>query len=139
MTLWGPEGDFTLADGTQPLVFVACDHAFAPVKSLIEHALSLDAAPSLTLYWLATRTDGHFLANQCRAWSEALDSFEYSLLNDVDAENGARHIASAIRADLFQIDCAFYLAGPREFVLTLAQQLASSGVPASQIHSEVLP
>jgi CDP-4-dehydro-6-deoxyglucose reductase len=62
-----------------PLVFAACDTGFAPVKSLIEHALSLDAAPSITLFWLATRPDGHFMANQCRAWSEALDPFEYSL------------------------------------------------------------
>ena len=61
---------------TRPLVFAACDTGFAPIKSLIEHALALDAAPSLSLFWLATRPDGHFLANQCRAWSEALDSFE---------------------------------------------------------------
>ena len=42
-------------DGQRPLVFAACDAGFAPVKSLIEHALSLDAAPSLSLFWLATR------------------------------------------------------------------------------------
>ena len=138
ITLWGPHGEFTLAEGSDPLVFVACDGGFAPVKSLIEHALSLDAAPSLSLFWLATGSDGHFLENQCRAWSEALDPFEYSLFSDTDPTRGAHQVARAIQADLFQIDCAFYVAGPQEFVATLAAQLTGSGVPASQVHSEVL-
>ena len=139
LTLWGPYGAFTLADAAKPLVFVACDEGFGPVKSLIEHALSLDAAPSLALFWLATRGDGHFLANQCRAWSEALDPFEYTLFTDTGAAAGALQIARAMQADLFQVDCAFYLAGPQAFVVTLVRELVQSGVPAAQIHQEVLP
>ena len=139
LALWGPYGSFTLADPAQPLVFAACDTAFAPVKSLIEHAFSLDAAPSLTLFWLATRGDGHFLANQCRAWSEAFDPFEYSLFSDGDAAAGARQIARAMQADLFPADCAFYLAGPPAFVATLAGELAQAGVPAGHIRQETLP
>lgn len=140
LTLWGPSGEFTLADASQPLVFVACDEGFAPVKSLIEHALSLDAAPSITLFWLATRPDGHFLANQCRAWSEALDPFEYSLFTDADPAAGAQQIARAMRADLFHVDCAFYVCGPTAFTRMVAAQLhEAGGVPASQIHLEDLP
>jgi CDP-4-dehydro-6-deoxyglucose reductase len=139
LTLWGPYGAFTLADAAKPLVFVACDEGFGPVKSLIEHALSLDAAPSLALFWLATRGDGHFLANQCRAWSEALDPFEYTLFTDREPAAGALQIARAMQADLFQVDCAFYLAGPEAFVGTLHRELVQSGVPAAQIHQEVLP
>jgi CDP-4-dehydro-6-deoxyglucose reductase len=136
--LFGPDGDFTLAPGAQPLVFIACDEGFAPIKSLIEHALSLDAAPSLTLFWLATREDGHFLANQCRAWSQALDLFEYSLFTDTDAAHGAGQIAAAVQADLFHLGCAFHIAGPRAFVETLLTRLAQSGVPQSQLHALVL-
>jgi len=109
------------------------------VKSLIEHALSLDAAPTITLFWLATRADGHFMANQCRAWSEALDGFEYTLLQHADAMAGARQVAQAVRADLFDIDCAFYLAGPPPFVQTLRAELAAAGVPLSQVRAELLP
>ncbi len=133
----GPMGDFVLADGRRPLVFAACDGGFAPVKSLVEHALALDASPALSLYWLSTRPDGHFLANQCRAWSEALDPFEYNLLDDVDTRNGARRVAQAMRADVFDIDCDFYLAGPQEFVAELADDLHAAGVPPSQVFSEV--
>lgn len=133
VTLWGPVGDFVLADGQRPLVFVACDTGFAPIKSLIDHALSLDASPSLSLFWLATRADGHFMANQCRAWSEALDLFEYALFNDPDASTGAVQVVAAIRADLFDIDCDFYLAGPPAFVNTVRNELLAAGVAAAQI------
>lgn len=136
VTVWGPHGEFTLAEGSQPLVFVACDTAFAPVKSLIEHALSLDAAPSVSLFWLATRPDGHFMSNQCRSWSEALDPFEYALFTHRDAVEGAMQMAHAMREDLFDIDCVFYIAGPQPFLETLVAELAGSGVPMAQIHVE---
>lgn len=133
MGVHGPAGDFVLADGARPLVFAACDTGFAPVKSLIEHAMSLDAAPSMALFWLATRPDGHFMGNLCRSWSEALDGFETTLLDAPDPETGAAQIAEAMRADLFEIDCDFYLAGPPAFVETLGQALRRAGVPAAQL------
>ena len=39
---------------------------------------------------------------------------------------------------LFDIDCDFYLAGPREFVQVLQEELRSAGVPAAQLFVEVL-
>ena len=134
----GPTGEFVLNEGHRPLVFAACDGSFGPVKSLIEHALSLDAAPSLSLFWLATRSDGHFYSNQCRAWSEALDQFEYALVTHPDVALGAWQIAQAMRADLFNIDCDFYIAGPERFVRTLFEEMRSTGVAASQIFTLVL-
>jgi CDP-4-dehydro-6-deoxyglucose reductase len=138
INLWGPSGRFVLGDSSHPLVFAACDTGFAPIRSLIEHALSLDASPSLSLFWLATRSDGHFQANQCRAWSEALDPFEYALFTDDDAAAGARQMAAAMRADLFDVDCDFYLAGPAAFVEALTGALLDGGVPAAQVLSEVI-
>jgi CDP-4-dehydro-6-deoxyglucose reductase len=138
VTVWGPVGEFVLHESPRPLVFAACDAGFAPVKSLIEHALALDHAPSLSLFWLSTKPDGHFLANQCRAWSEALDHFEYELLSEPDITFGALQLARAMRADLFDIQCDFYLAGPEAFVDALAAELRAAGVPAAQIYTNVL-
>lgn len=136
--LWGPLGDFVLAEHDRPLVFAACDLGFAPIKSLIEHALARDESPSLSLFWLATRADGHVLANQCRAWSAALDGFEHHLAYHHEAAAGARQLAQAMRADLFALDCDFYLAGPEPFVQALHEALRAAGVPAGQIASEVV-
>ena len=138
VTINGPSGEFVLADGHRPLVFAACDAGVVPVKSLIEHALSLDAAPSLSLFWLATKSDGHFLSNHCRAWSEALDQFEYELVSDTDTTHGAAQIAHSMRVDLFDIDCDFYVAGPEAFVTALHRELRATGVAAAQIFSQIL-
>lgn len=135
--LWGPLGEFVLGTSDRPLVFAACDLGFAPIKSLIEHALARDEAPSLSLFWLATRPDGHFMANQCRAWSAALDGFEHHLAYHHDAAAGARQLAQAMRADLFDLACDFYLAGPAPFVDALHSALRAGGVPAEQIFAEV--
>ncbi|MBK9443219.1 MAG: 2Fe-2S iron-sulfur cluster binding domain-containing protein [Comamonadaceae bacterium] len=133
VTVRGPSGSFVLSEGHRPLVFAACDLGFAPIKSLIEHALALDAVPSISLFWLAMRADGHFQTNLCRAWSEALDNFEYELVTDPDVVIGAKQIVQAMRADLFDIDCDFYLCGPAMFVNTLHDDLRTAGVPAAQI------
>ena len=138
VTVLGPTGNFVLADGCRPLVFAACDDGFAPIKSLIEHAFSLDAAPSISLFWLATGKDGHYLSNQCRAWSEALDEFEYELVSEADPVLGAQQIAQAMRTDLFDVDYDFYLVGPADFVQALREQLRASGVAAAQILSQEL-
>jgi CDP-4-dehydro-6-deoxyglucose reductase len=139
VTVHGPSGRFVLDETPMPLVFAACDTGFAPVKSLIEHALALDAAPTIALFWLTTRPDGHYMANQCRAWSEALDTFEVNLATHTDAAIGAGQMAMSMRADLFDIDSAFYVAGPVAFVEALCADLRAAGVPQAQIRAEVMP
>jgi CDP-4-dehydro-6-deoxyglucose reductase len=132
VSLWGPMGEFVLTERSNPLVFVACDNGIAPIKSLIEHALAIDAAPSIALFWLATRPDGHFIANQCRAWSAALDSFEYSAFTDADTTAGAQQMTQAMRVDLFEIACDFYVSGPDAFLAEIRRHLDAAGVPAAQ-------
>ena len=138
ITVWGPQGEFVLADGRGQLVFAACDMGFAPLKSLIEHALAIDAAEALSLYWLATRPDGHFLANQCRAWDEALDQFDYSLHTETDVLNGAMQVVRAIQVDRFLMQCDVYLAGPQDFVTTAERALHDIGLPQQQIFATVV-
>ncbi|MGE5168904.1 MAG: 2Fe-2S iron-sulfur cluster-binding protein [Rudaea sp.] len=137
VTLWGPHGDFVLGDAQEQLVFLACDMGVAPVRSLIEQAIAADAAEALSLYWLATRSDGHFIANQCRAWDEALDHFDYTLCEDVDAAAGARELVRAVQVDRFVGQCDFYVAGPATFVGGAVEALRAAGVPASRIASTV--
>jgi CDP-4-dehydro-6-deoxyglucose reductase len=75
--LEGPYGEFVLEDASvRPIIFVAFGIGFAPVKSLIQHAMSLDLAESIDLHWLADEA-GHYQNNLCRAWADALDNFSY--------------------------------------------------------------
>ena len=134
VTIVGPEGRFVLgADPGRPLVFAACDLGFAPVKSLVEYALSADTASSYTVAWLATRADGHYLANQCRAWAEALDGFDWLPIVDSDAAGGAAELVAALRARSSLEGAGIYVAGPEAFVHAAEFEFRSAGVPAEAI------
>ncbi len=73
----GPYGDFVLdEDSPRPVIFLAFGAGFAPIKSLIQHAMSLEFVESMDLHWLANG-EGHYQDNLCRAWTDALDNFNY--------------------------------------------------------------
>jgi len=131
----GPSGNFVLADGGSQLVFIACDLDMAPIKGLMEHAMAIGTAEAISLYWLATRPDGHFLAKLCRAWSEALDQFDASLFSASDITEGADQMVDAMQADLFVALCEIYVAGPPAFEERILAGLRAAGVPRSQIHA----
>ena len=73
----GPFGEFVLdEDSPRPVIFLAFGAGFAPIKSLIQHAMSLELTESMDLHWLADGA-GHYQDNLCRAWTDALDNFNY--------------------------------------------------------------
>jgi len=81
ITIKGPRGNFTLnEESPHSLVFLACNNGFGPVKSLIEHAMALDVAEDIHLYWVVTDGYQHYLDNLCRSWADALDNFRYTAL-----------------------------------------------------------
>jgi CDP-4-dehydro-6-deoxyglucose reductase len=123
VSVWGPWGRFVLErESTRPLVFVAIDDGFAPINSLIEHAIAVDAAESITLYWATTRPGGQYLPNQCRAWASALDEFHYRPLDLVALD-------AALAADAGLAGSDVYLAGPGAMVEAAATALRAVGIP----------
>lgn len=73
----GPFGEFVLdEDSPRPVIFLAFGAGFSPIKSLIQHAMSLDLTESMDLHWLADDT-GLFQDNLCRTWTDALDNLNY--------------------------------------------------------------
>jgi CDP-4-dehydro-6-deoxyglucose reductase, E3 len=77
----GPYGDFVLReDTTDPVVFVAMGDGIAPIKSLVEHAISIDSAEWMHLYLLDEPAWSTYVRNLCRSWRDALDQFQFTLL-----------------------------------------------------------
>jgi CDP-4-dehydro-6-deoxyglucose reductase len=131
VTVFGPWGEFVLrAESPRPILFIASEAGFAPIKGLVEHAMSLDRAELLHLYWHACSPTGHYLSNLCRSWADALDNFRFTAV----AEGGAQDLVAAMakdHADLAAFD--IYLAGPEAFVDGAAKSLAQQGFPAVQL------
>ena len=134
----GPRGEFVLnEDSHRPLVFIAGESGFGPIKSLIEHAMALDAAETLHLYWIACGAGGHYLDNLCRSWSDALDNFRYTPLT----AKGALSDEAVLQGLLQQLlqehprlaDCDVYLAGPGTLANSAEFLLLEHGLPRAQL------
>ena len=138
VSLFGPWGDFVLrAESPRSILFLACDTGFAPIRSLIEHAMALELSERLGLYWVATRPSGHYLDNLCRSWADALDNFSYVPIaaEGTNAPELIRRIG-ADHAELSAFD--IYLAGPEAFVRDAAKAIREQGFPEAQLAAAIV-
>lgn len=139
VSVFGPSGSFVLRnDASNDLVFLACDTGFAPVKSLIEHAVAADVPGMLRLVWAATQAAGHYLENQCRAWADALETFSYATLSAADPQAAGLAAARRVLDEGELAGRDFYVVGPADFVAAACTALTAAGLPAVQLRAEVL-
>jgi len=137
INLIGPYGDFVLhEDATEPAVFIAIGDGIAPIKSLIEHAISIDTIEAFHLYWSVGTADGHYHQRWCRALKESLDNFAFTPLVSADVGD----LLALLRADLADRMPAlrYYAAGPRADVDAIAAALRDAGIDAGRIAGEGL-
>ena len=66
----GPHGTFFLReDSPKPIVFVASGTGFAPIKSIIEHALKNEISRPMTLYWGGRRPRDLYMHALAEGWA----------------------------------------------------------------------
>jgi CDP-4-dehydro-6-deoxyglucose reductase len=143
VTLEGPKGSFVLhEDSNRPLIFIAFGAGFAPVKSLMEHAMALDVAESLHLYWVVSRAVNLYLSNWPRAWADALDNFQYTpLVAGTDLETAAGRQESRVGGLLQRIVDDYsalggfdvYVAGTESLLDAASKWLLGHGLPDAQL------
>jgi len=124
----GPHGDFLFKEGSgHDQIYIAFDTGFAPIKSLIEHAMALDETAPMHLYRIAKNKDDLYLHNLCRSWEDALDNFHYYPCI------GDNPIDAIIKNNQMFDDCDIYIAGDSNQTETLQQRLIETGMPTEQI------
>jgi CDP-4-dehydro-6-deoxyglucose reductase len=141
MLVVGSRGSFVLAqDAARPLLMLACDGGFAPIKGLIEQAIALDLVEAIDLYWLDSGETGHYLDNLCRSWADALDILDYHPLRG-GGEVGERVavLMEALRRDGVQLaGMEIYAAGRQEWLSVLREALLADGAEDKYLHLEPL-
>ena len=136
VTLTGPRGRFVIKmESRRPALFVAVDDAFAPIKSLIQHAMSLEMAEQMDLCWIAADLP-HYQDNLCRAWADALDNFSYRPLTAVEGAEANVAAIMADYADLKRYD--LYAAGPADFLDKLRAAALARGLDPLGWHGEIV-
>jgi CDP-4-dehydro-6-deoxyglucose reductase len=74
----GPHGTFFLReDSDKPIVFVASGTGFAPIKSVIEHALAEGVKRPMALYWGGRRPKDLYMNELALKWVAEHPDFRY--------------------------------------------------------------
>jgi len=133
----GPSGHFILKENSsRPIIFMAFNEGFASIKSLIEHAMSLEAAEFIHLFWIVSDDNQHYMHNVCRAWTDALDDFRYTPLK-VDNQDNKELLQDRFeqitqtynKLDDFDV----YIAGSEQLAKQAVQFLTKAGVSKETI------
>lgn len=137
----GPKGSFILdEDSNRPIIFIAFDTGYAPINSLIEHAVTLEHAEYIHLYWVHSG-DKPYLHNQCRAWEDALDNFTYDSVHydgDINSENAKKMLSPLIEKYPDVSDKDIYVCGAEKMVKQTKELLLDHHAKKEQLKVQVL-
>jgi CDP-4-dehydro-6-deoxyglucose reductase, E3 len=142
--LEGPHGDFVLPDETpRPLMFIAGNTGFAPVRSLVEHVLAQETAEEVDLIWAADGNSGHYQDNLCRAWQDAIDNFHYRAMDwdaaSSESSNPGRTLAETLAGIADPGGRRCFIAGPADFVRSAREAVLAWGVSPDALHVQAIP
>ena len=123
----GPMGEFVLQEeSSAPAVFIAYGPGFAPIKSLVEHSISIDRAEHLHLYRIDQPLTGSRLDNLCRAWRDSLDNLSFTRM---EREQPAAAVLERIHNDVEDLNrCNVYVAGTAEQIQAFREAVRIAGL-----------
>ncbi len=132
--LQGPFGDFVLDERAPcPLLFIAYETGFAPVESLLEHAIALDWPAALRVLWLADDAAGLYRLNYCRSLQDALDDFRFHTAQIGAAEHFCEALSDLLPRAADVPGQAVYVVPPPGQVDALTAVLAKAGFAAVRV------
>jgi CDP-4-dehydro-6-deoxyglucose reductase len=129
----GPQGNFILNQNSRRTqLYIAFGTGFAPIKSLIEHAMAIDEDASMHLYWVTDRQEDLYLDNLCRSWNDALDDFHYRPVQGEDIPDVSRD------GGINLAECDAYIAGPKSSVDRAGKRLLEHGLSGDRLFTNCL-
>ena len=124
----GPHGHFLLNENSgRTQLYIAFGTGFAPIKSLIEHAMAIDANATMHLYWIVDNEEDLYLNNLCRSWNDALDDFHY---HPTIGEDSLQTITDG---QIHLTECDVYVAGTEDQVGNAKEWLYQNGLTGDQL------
>ncbi len=138
LNLEGPVGSFVLNENSpNSLVFVAEGIGFASIKGLIEHAMALDVAEHIYLFWVAADEEPPYLNNLCRAWNDALDNFDYVPLTAAAASHIDDAMLQHLDVQTLQ-NFDYYLCSGEDLQQQLTHIIDKRDIPGNQFQYETI-
>ena len=139
----GPFGRFTLQAAARPMLMIAGGTGFAPIKSLIEHALKKADKRAIKLYRGARGAPDLYLDALPRRWAEQHAHIDYlPVLSEPGGRGGwpgrtgfVHEAVLADHADLSAYDV--YACGPPPMIKAVVETLPASGLDKTRLFSDM--
>jgi CDP-4-dehydro-6-deoxyglucose reductase, E3 len=136
----GPIGQFTYRDGAGPALLVAGGTGFAPLKSMLRHALETGSRRRLHLYWGARHTADVYEEALLLEWVRRQRQFSFTaVLSEATAAEAAHQrsgwVHEAVLADHPDLSgCEVYAAGPPAMIEAIRSTFPRHGLPPGRLH-----
>jgi len=139
----GPLGSFFLREDTErPVILIAGGTGFAPVKGIIEHAISEGLTRPMHLYWGARARRDLYLDGLARGWAEAHEHIHYTpVLSEPAPEDawGGRtgYVHQAVVEDFEDLsEYEVYASGPPPMVQAAREAFPAKGHNPENFYSD---
>lgn len=139
----GPLGTFFLREESdRPIIMVAGGTGFAPVKSIVEHAINKGISRPIYLYWGARSRRDLYLNELAELWARELEDFHYipvlSEPLDSDKWNGKTGFVHQIVLEDFTDLSVYevYTCGPPPLVHAVRDTFTERGLSEEYIYSD---
>ncbi len=139
----GPYGSFFLREeSTKPMILLAGGTGFAPIKSLVEHAIHLGITRPIELYWGARNRAGLYLPELPLSWAREHAQIRYlPVLSDAtpaDAWDGRTGLAHrAVLEDHADLSAyQVYACGAPAMIDAARAEFAAAGLPDEEFFAD---
>ena len=138
----GPLGTFTLQDSDRPMIMIAGGTGFAPIKSLIEHALHIGDEREINLYWGVRTAADLYMNDLAQGWADKYGHINYTpVLSEADEDSSWQGKTGFVHeavlqdhADLSAFDV--YACGPPPMIKAVVETLPEHGLKKDRIFSD---
>lgn len=138
----GPLGQFTLQQSDRPIIMIAGGTGFAPVKSLVEHALEVNDNRPIHIYWGARTEIDLYLDGAVKQWATEHEHIKYiPVLSEVESlHNWAGKTGFVHEAVLQDYDDLsghdIYACGPPPMINAVLESFPAKGLNRERLFSD---
>jgi len=136
----GPIGQFTYRDGAGPVLMIAGGTGFAPLKSMLRHALENGSRRPIQLYWGARAQQDLYEEAQVLEWVARYPQLKFTaVLSEASHAQGAHQrlgwVHEAVLREQGRLgDSEVYAAGPPAMIEALRASLPGQGLPPERLY-----
>jgi len=136
----GPLGQLAYRDGPQPALFIAGGTGFAPLKSMLRHALEQGSTRELHLYWGARTPVDLYEEALVLEWVRRYPNLRYrGVLSAAAAtlrpEQSLGWVHEAVLGDFPRLEgLEVYAAGPPALIAAIRESYPARGLAAGALH-----